>query len=721
METTVNRVVAVVQARMGSSRFPGKVMAPILGRPMIALLLERLARARRLDAIVLATSVDPSDDALAACVQGLGHPVVRGPVDDVLARYVAAAERLSATVVVRITGDCPLLDPGIVDDVVAGLVERELDYASNIEPPSFPDGLDVEALSVAALRRCASGELTQADREHVTLAIRRGPYRRWNLPSGGDWSGRRWTVDQRADLEVVRAVCGRFAPRTDFGWREVLDFLDSRPEIESVNRDIPRNEGMSMTNEAKVARDRAQPSAGQDHRWRERLLRVIPGGAHTYSRGFDQFPANAPEILERGEGVHVFDPEGRKYLDFGMALASVGIGYGEPAIVEAAARGMRAGNGLSRPSTIELEAAELLVSRVRSADMVKFTKNGSTAVTAAVKLARAHTGRNLVLRCAQHPFFSYDDWFIGSTTVQRGIPESIRQDTLLFDFNDAAGLERLLAEHRDRVAAVVLEPATAVCPSRVGCGPAQGPVAGCCGTAPCTAGICGGRNFLHEVQDLCRAHGALMVLDEMITGFRWHVGGAQELLGIEPDISTFGKAMANGFSVACVAGRREVMEHGSIEFEGRERVFLLSTTHGAEMCGLSAFIETIAFMDRHDVCGHVWRTGARFIEMFNDASRRAGTWPNVRVGGPACKPVLSITGSDGVPSMPLRTLFMQEMMRHGVIMPQVTIAFRHGDAELEHARRALDAALPVLAEGLRSGIEPLLLGPAVKPVFRRFN
>ena len=274
----MNRVAAVVQARMGSSRFPGKVMAPILGQPMIALLLSRLARARRVDAIALATSVDPADDALAEFVRGLGHRVVRGPVDDVLARYVAAAEQLSATAVVRITGDCPLLDPRIVDDVVAGLLDRELDYASNIEPPSYPDGLDVEALSVATLRRCAFGELTQADREHVTLAIRRGPYQRWNLASGGDWSGRRWTVDQRADLEVIRAVYGHFAPRTDFGWREVLDFLDAHPAIESVNRDIPRNEGMSMSNEAKVARAHAAPSAGKEDRWRERLLRVIPGG-----------------------------------------------------------------------------------------------------------------------------------------------------------------------------------------------------------------------------------------------------------------------------------------------------------------------------------------------------------------------------------------------------------------------------------------------------------
>ncbi len=718
----MSRVVAIVQARMGSSRFPGKVMADLYGLPMIGQLLSRLGRSGRLDGIVLATSEDPSDDPLARFVQGFGYPVVRGPVDDVLTRFVFAAEQFRATHIVRITGDCPLVDAAIVDHVVQVLLERGVDYVSNIDPPTFPDGLDVEAFTASALRRCHEASLVPAEREHVTLAIRRGRYSRWNLESGGDWSSRRWTVDERADIDVVRAVFAHFAPRVDFGWRELLEFLDQAPWIESATRAIPRNEGMNMTNDAKAARERSNRKVDSLPRWRERLLRVIPGGAHTYSRGFDQFPANAPEVLERGEGAYVFDPSGRKYLDFGMALASVGIGYGEPEIVEAAARGMRSGNGLSCPSTIELEAAELFVSKVRSADMVKFTKNGSSAVTAAVKLARAHTGRDLVLRCAQHPFFSYDDWFIGSTAVQRGIPESIRQDTLLFDFNDAPGLERLLTMYAGRVAAVVLEPATSVCPVPSGCGPVStGPVPGCCSGAACTAGIGGGRNFLQEVQSMCRKHGALMVLDEMITGFRWHLGGAQEVLGVEPDISTFGKAMANGFSVACVAGRREVMEHGSIEFEGRERVFLLSTTHGAEMCGLAAFIETVGFMERHEVCPHIWRTGARFIELFNAASRRAGTWPYVRVGGPACKPVMSLTGHDGLPSLPLRTLFMQEMLRLGVMMPQVTIAYRHGPSELSLVAEAFDAALPVVARGLESGIEPLLAGPCVKPVFRRFN
>ncbi len=717
------KVVAVVQARMGSTRLPGKVLMEVGGRPLLETLVHRLAGARTVAEIAVATTRAPSDDAIAECAGRLGASVVRGDERDVLARYLDAISATRADVVVRITADCPLVDPAIVDAVVEALLSANADYASNIDPPTFPDGLDVEAMTVDALRRSVPFA-SAADREHVTAALRReGGFRRVVVRAQSDESARRWTVDEAVDLEVVRGIFGGFAPRIDFGWVEALAFVASHPHVESGNAGISRNEGTHMSQDSKMARAVAAGSARGTTAadLQARLLRVIPGGAHTYSRGFDQFPANVPPILERGEGVHVWGPDGRRFLDFGMALASVGIGYGEPQIVEAAIRGMRAGNGLTRASMIELEAAELLVSRVRSADMVKFTKNGSTAVTAAVKLARAHTGRDLVLRCAQHPFFSYDDWFIGSTAVQRGIPSKVIGDTLLFDFNDPDGLASLLERHRDRVAAVVLEPATATCPRPCGGAPAQGPVAGCCSTSPCSAGICGGRSFLHDVQDLCRRHGALMVLDEMITGFRWDVGGAQEVLGVEPDISTFGKAMANGFSVACVAGRREVMEHGSIEFEGRERVFLLSTTHGAEMCGLSAFMETVAFMERNGVCGHIWNWGSRFIRMFNDVSRESGTWPSVRAGGPGCKPVFLTLGADGLPSMPLRTLFMQEMARHGVLMPQVTVAFRHGEPELAAVEAALRAALPVVARGISGGIEPLLEGPAVKPVFRRFN
>ena len=428
--------------------------------------------------------------------------------------------------------------------------------------------------------------------------------------------------------------------------------------------------------------------------YQERLLRAIPGGAHTYSRGYDQFPTNAPEILERGKGVYIFDPTGKKYLDFGMALRAVNLGYAEDAVDEAAIKQIRNGTNLTRPSMIELEAAELLVDMIDSVDMVKFTKNGSTAVSAAVKLSRAYTGRNMVARCAEHPFLSYDDWFIGSTQLTRGIPQETIEQTKMFHYNDIISLESLISEYPGQFSCVILEPATTE-------DPAEG--------------------YLQQVQALCRANGIVFVLDEMITGFRWHLKGAQHMYGVKPDLSTFGKAMANGFAVACVAGKREIMELGSIEFDGRERVFLLSTTHGAEMCALGAFVATVNFMKQHNVVEHLWDYGNKLVALMQRKAKANGISQNFKVGGFACSPYYQTLDSTGANSLPLRTLFVQEMINNGVLMAWISLSYRHGEAELAIIESALNATFTIYRKALDEGVEKYLVGPAIKPVFRKFN
>ncbi len=428
--------------------------------------------------------------------------------------------------------------------------------------------------------------------------------------------------------------------------------------------------------------------------YQERLLKAIPGGAHTYSRGFDQYPANAPQILAGGKGAYVFNPEGRRFLDYGMALRAVNVGYAENEIDEAAIAQIRLGNNLTRPSTIELEAAELLVDLIDSVDMVKFTKNGSTSVSAAVKLARAYTGRELVVRCTDHPFFSYDDWFIGSTPITRGIPQETLEKTKLFRYNDIATLEAVIDNHPGQIACVVLEAETTEAPRE---------------------------DFLQKVQALCRKNGIVFVLDEMITGFRWHMKGAQHVYGLQPDLCTFGKAMANGFSVSCIAGRREIMELGSIEFEGRERLFLLSTTHGAEMCGLGAFIATMKLMQREKVVEHLWRYGQSLVDLIARKAEEHGVAASLKAGGPACSPWYMTLDQQGQASLPLRTLFSQEMIRNGVLMPWIALSMRHGEQELRLTADALDRALPLYRKALEEGVDKYLVGPAIKPVFRKFN
>lgn len=428
--------------------------------------------------------------------------------------------------------------------------------------------------------------------------------------------------------------------------------------------------------------------------YQDRLLKAIPGGAHTYSRGFDQYPLNAPQILKRGKGAYIYDDQDNEYLDYGMALRAVNLGYANEQVNKAAIKQIEYGNNLTKPSMIELEAAELLIDMIDSVDMVKFTKNGSTATTAAIKLSRAYTDRTMIARCAEQPFFSYDDWFIGSTPITRGIPQSDIDNTKMFNFNNIDSLKKLFNEFPEQIACVILEPSATEHPKD---------------------------NFLHKVQELCHKHGAVFILDEMITGFRWHLKGAQHYYGIKPDLCTFGKAMANGFSVAAIAGKREIMELGSIEFEGRERLFLLSTTHGAEMSGLGAFVETMKFMKENSVVEHMWAYGAKLINMMNTLAKEYGIEKNFVAGGIECSPYYLTFDKEGQNSLGLRTLFSQEMIKNNVLMPWIALSYAHGDKELEMTKNALEKTFEVYKKAVDEGYEKYLIGNVIKPVFRKHN
>jgi glutamate-1-semialdehyde 2,1-aminomutase len=428
--------------------------------------------------------------------------------------------------------------------------------------------------------------------------------------------------------------------------------------------------------------------------YQDRLLKVIPGGAHTYSRGFDQFPLNAPQILKRGKGAYIYDNNEKEFLDYGMALRAVNLGYANEQVNQGAMKQIEYGNNLTRPSMIELEAAELLVDMIDSIDMVKFTKNGSTATTAAIKLSRTYTGRQMVARCAEHPFFSYDDWFIGSTPITKGILQKDIENTKMFNYNNIESLEKLFDEFPNQIACVILEPATTEHPKD---------------------------NFLHKVKELCHKNGAVFILDEMITGFRWNLKGAQHYYKIEPDLCTFGKAMANGFSVAAVAGKREIMELGSIEFEGRERLFLLSTTHGAEMSGLGAFVETIKFMKKNKVVEHLWEYGKELINLINQMAKEYGIEKNFVAGGIECSPYYLTFDKNGENSLGLRTLFSQEMIKNGVLIPWIALSYSHGEKELEITKNALEKTFEVYKKAVDDGYEKYLVGSPIKPVFRKFN
>lgn len=424
---------------------------------------------------------------------------------------------------------------------------------------------------------------------------------------------------------------------------------------------------------------------------REKAHRLIPGGCHTYAKGDDQFPELAPAFIARGKGCRVWDLDGNEYIEFGMGLRAVTLGHAFEPVVHAAQRQMELGANFNRPSPIELECAEKFLGIVRRADMVKFCKDGSTALDGGLKLARAFTGRDMVAICGDHPFFSSSDWFIGSTGIPGGVPEWTRKHTVKFRYNDLESAEALFREYPDRIACIVLEPARTVEPRD---------------------------GFLSRLKDCCHRNGALLMLDEMITGFRWHLHGAQEVYDLQADLSTYGKALGNGYGVSALAGRREIMEQGGLRTE-RERVFLLSTTHGAETHALAAALAVMEFYCTNPVVERLYERGAQLRRGLTDVVGRLGLAEHFTLSGRDCCMFFGTLDRDRKPSQEYRTLFLQESLRRGVLAPSLVTSYSHTPADIDQTVDALAGALEVYRQALESGWERFLTGRAVRPVYRK--
>ena len=453
-----------------------------------------------------------------------------------------------------------------------------------------------------------------------------------------------------------------------------------------------------------MGRDKNQPIGVQlagantkdfsrSHFLQPKAHQLIPGGAHTYSKGDDQFPEQAPGFIVRGKGCHVWDLDGNEFIEYGMGLRAVTLGHAFEPVVEAAQRQMLLGINFSRPAKIEVDLAEVMLEVIDGADMVKFAKNGSDVTTAAVKLARAYTGRNLVAICGDQPFFSTDDWFMGTTEMNAGIPQAVIDMTLKVRYNDLANLRELLDQNRGQIACVLMEAETVTPP------------------AP---------GYLQAVKELCEEHGTILIFDEMITGFRWHLGGAQKFHNVVPHLSAFGKAMGNGFAISALVGKREIMRLGGLNHD-QERVFLLSTTHGAETHALAAAMETMRIYREQDVVRFLWRQGERLQTLVNKSVTENRLGGFFEVVGRPCNLVFATYDQNRERSQSFRTLFMQELIRRGVIAPSFVVSFSHSDADIERTAEAVYQAHVVYRKALDEGVEKYLEGRPVTPVNRRFN
>jgi glutamate-1-semialdehyde 2,1-aminomutase len=674
------KTVAIVQARMDSTRFPGKVLRPILGTPLIEILLQRLGRATQVDQIVLATSAHPNNDELAAHAYQLGITVYRGSEDDVLDRYHAAAALAAADIVVRITGDCPLLDPAVVDAAVVALKSAAVDYVSNTDPPTYPDGLDVEVFTFDALRTAWQEARHSDEREHVTPYMRaRGRFRVLGLRNETDLSAQRWTVDEPCDFEVVAAIFTHFQPRRDFSWQEVAQLAQREPALFAANRHLIRNAGAAMSTGQKL--------------WK-RAKRAIPGGNMLLSKRAEMFlPEQWPAYFSKAKGCRVWDLDGNEYVD--MSLMGIGtniLGYGQAEVDAAVHATIDAGNMSTLNCPEEVYLAEQLVQLHPWAQMARFARTGGEADAIAVRIARAATGREKVAICGYH---GWHDWYLAANLgdernlaghllpglAASGVPGSLRGTVLPFNYNRFDELEALADAHD--LAAITMEVSRNL-----------GPAAG----------------FLDKVRELATRRGIVLIFDECTSGFRQTFGGLHKLYAVEPDMAIFGKALGNGYAITATIGRREVMEAAQTSF--------ISSTFWTERIGPSAALKTLEVMQRTRSWEQITRIGADISARWLRLADEHGL--AINVGG---LPALASFAFAGPRALAYKTLLTQEMLAQGYLAStSVYVCTEHTPQIVANYFAALAPVFRLIRE-CEDGrdVNSLLKGPVCHGGFRRLN
>lgn len=676
------KTVVIVQARMGSTRLPGKVLKEIGGTPAIDLLLDRLSKGTRFDQVVIATSDQPTDDALAVHLEARGETVVRGSESDVLSRYAKAAEAVEADVIVRITGDCPLIDPVMVDRVIDEFERDGAEYASNVEPAHFPDGLDTEVFTRALLDRAAAEATDAFDREHVTPFIRRNAQVTAHVVAQGDEVAPfRFSLDEEADLRFLRSVFAVFAPRTDMTWQEVVNAVRTNPAIDLSNQSIPVNEGAMLGTGQKL--------------WKRAKTR-IPGGNMLLSKRAEMFlPDRWPAYFSKSKGCRVWDMDGNELIDMCfMGIGTNTLGYGHPEVDEAVMRVVRDGNMATLNAPEEVYLAERLVDLHPWASMCRFTRSGGEANAVAIRIARAASGKDGVAICGYH---GWHDWYLSVNLAKgdglaghllpgldpRGVPQDLAGSTHPFQYNDFAAVEALVA--KERIGVIKME----VMRNE---GPAD--------------------DFLEKIRKLATDNGIVLIFDECTSGFRETFGGVYKKFGVEPDLMVLGKTLGNGYAVNAVVGREEVMQAAQSTF--------ISSTFWTERIGSAAALATLDVMERETSWDRITALGTQVTRRWHDLA--ADTGVTIRSTG---LPAITTFGFVHDDALALKTLMTQEMLKQGYLAtPAFYAALPHEEDGLIDAY--FDTLRPVftLIGACMAGdrnVHDLLDGPVAHGGFRRLN
>ncbi len=676
----MEKIIAIVQARMGSTRFPGKVLKKVNNQSLIQILLSRLSKAKNLNSVVVAISDSKNDDPLAEHINTLGYDLFRGSENDVLARYYEAAKRLEPDAVVRITGDCPLIDPTLVDSVIEKFFESNADYASNIEPPTYPDGLDIEVFKYNLLKDSFINAKTSLEREHVTTFIRNNKnYNKVFLVNKLNLSNERWTVDEPEDFEVISQIIKYFQPDIHFNWEQILELKSLEPSLFKTNQHIKRNEGATM---------------GKGQKLYKKAKKIIPGGTMLLSKRPEMFlPDYWPSYYSKSKGCKVWDLDNNEYID--MSVMGIGtniLGYGHQEVDNVVKSVIENGNMSTLNCAEEVFLAEKLIALHPWADMVRFARSGGEANAIAIRIARAAVGKETVAICGYH---GWHDWYLAANLDDdnnldghllpgldpTGVPRTLRNSTVAFKYNDLNSLQKLIDEYD--IGVIKMEVSRSEEPRK---------------------------GFLESIREIATKENIILIFDECTSGFRETYGGLHKKYGINPDIAVFGKALGNGYAITSVIGKREVMDSAQNTF--------ISSTFWTERIGVAAGLKTLEVMQREKSWEKITKIGKLIGEKWALLGEKYGL--PIQVNGLPSLINFTIPVNNWIK---YKTLITQEMLKKGYLATNtIYVCIDHKDDIINEYFYNLENIFSLISECENGkSIDSILDGPASHSGFKRLN
>jgi len=619
MGKTLSTIV-IIQARLNSIRFPNKIMQKINGKPLIEILIERVALAKEVNKIVVATSTNKKNKKLIEFLKRKKISFYQGSENNVLKRYYDAATKNKFKNIIRITGDCPLVDPALIDQYVKIFKEKKVDYLSNICPPTYPDGLDLEIFTYNTLKKTYLKAKNKYDQEHVTPYIQRSDdFKKINITYKEDHSKLRLTIDEKKDLEVIKLVFKKFYPKIIFSFEDILKFIKKNPLKFRINSSIIRNEGAKMSKTQKL--------------WKRAKI-IIPGGNMILSKRPELFlPGKWPAYYKKAKGYNIWDLDGKKYSDISlMGVGSNALGYANSEIDNAVIKAINNSNLSTLNCPEEVELCEKLLELHPWADMARLARTGGEASAMCVRIARAATGKEKIAFCGYH---GWHDWYLASNLKNKdnlkphlmggleanGVPSSLKDTAFPFQYNKFDELEKIVKDHD--IGTVKMEVSRNFKPKD---------------------------NFLKKVRDLCNKKNIVLIFDECSSGFRQTFGGLHKIYNVEPDMAWFGKALGNGYAITAIIGKQKVMDSTQNTF--------MSSTFWSERSGPVAALKTLEIMEKTKSWETLTKIGKSVQKKWQEIARKNNL--KIKVTG---IPALSAFSLDYDNWLKYKTYITQEMLK----------------------------------------------------------